>query len=174
MQQQQLLVAFFCVCVLVFCPYAIFTSYSGTRINTLKHAPIIFRHNAMTLTIDGDGYRNLVFDCPVPDDNALSKYIPTISDADVLVNGSSGRRLSFEDLVELDPKLIRFNHSEEVYNLFPLHVNMSEILTNISRLVPINVSIPPTIAFYPQRSFTMIIKQDGASPTQNAQTRKVQ
>ncbi len=149
MRQRQILVVFLCVCVLVFCPYASFILYSGTRISSSKQPPSTLRHTAMTLTIDGDGYQNLVFDYPVVHDVADSNYIPTISDSDVLVNGSTGRRLSFEDLVELDPKLIRFNHSEGVYHLFPLHVNMSEMFTNMSRMLPINkVSTPQTAAFY--------------------------
>ncbi len=43
----------------------------------------------MTLTIDGDGFQNLVFDYPVVHDVADYNYIPTILDGDVLVNVST-------------------------------------------------------------------------------------
>ncbi len=134
MRQRQILVVFFCICALVFCPYAIYTAYFNTGIPTSER---IFIHNTMTLTIDLRGYRNLVFDYPVVDDGADSNYIPTIPETEVIFNGSAGRRLSFNDFVQIDPKLIRYDHSKEVYHLFPLYVNMTEILTNISRMAPI-------------------------------------
>ncbi len=138
MRQWQRLVAVLCICVLAFYAYAIFTAYSVTGISTSERVSRILIHNAMTLTIDRGGYRNLVFDYPVVEGRVEPNYIPTISETEMMANGSSERRLSFADLVELDPKLMRFEHSEEVYNLFPLHVNLSEIFQNISRMTPIS------------------------------------
>ncbi len=138
MRQWQRLVAFLCICVLAFYAYAIFTTYSGTGISTSERVSRILVQNAMTLTIDRGGYRNLVFDYPVVEGRVDPNFTPTISETEVMASGSSERRLSFADLVELDPKLMRFEHSEEVYNLFPLHVNMSEIFQNMSRMMPIS------------------------------------
>ncbi len=126
MRQRQRLVAFLCICVLAFYAYAIYTAYSNTGTPISERVSRILIHNAMTLTIDRGGYRSLVFDYPVVEGQVDPKYTPTISETEVMANGSSERRLSFADLVELDPKLMRFEHSEEVYHLFPLHVNMSE------------------------------------------------
>ncbi len=139
MRRRQFLVTFFCVCVLVFCPYAIFTSYFSTPpIPTSERLSRTLIHKVMNLTIDGGGYRNLVFDYPVVDDGVDPSYVPTIPDTEVMVNATSGRRLKFEDLVELDPALIRFQHSKGIYHLFPLHVNMSQIFRNMSRMLPIS------------------------------------
>ncbi len=125
MRQRHFLVLFFCVCVLIFCRYAIYTAYSSTGIPTSERLSRILIHNIMILTINQGGYRDLVFDYPVVDGMADSNYIPTIPETEVLVNGSSGRRLSFDDFIQIDTKLIRFDHSKEIYNLFPWHVNMT-------------------------------------------------
>ncbi len=137
---------FFCVFVLVFCVYLIFTSYSSTpSIPTSERLSRTLIHKVMNLTIDGGGYRNLVFDYPMNDDGVDPSYVPTIPDTEVMVNATSGRRLRFEDLVELDPKLIRFQHSKGIYHLFPLHVNMTQIFRNMSRMLPKSkVSLSPS------------------------------
>ncbi len=149
MRQRHFLVLFFCVCVLIFCRYAILTVYSSTGIPTSERLSKTLIHNIMILKIDRDGCRNLVFDYAVVDDVEDSNYIPTIQETEVLINGSSGRRLSFNDFVQIVPKLIRFDHSKEIYNLFPLHVNMAEILKNIRRMATITkVSLSLYVLFY--------------------------
>ncbi len=149
MRQRHFLVLFFCICVLIVCRYAIFTAYSSTGIPTSERLSRILIHNIMILTINQGGYRDLVFDYPVFDDGADSSYIPTIPETEVLVNGSSGRRLSFSDFVQIDPKLIRLDHSKKIYNLFPLHVNVTEMLKNMSRMAQITkVSLSFYVLFY--------------------------
>ncbi len=138
MRRRQFLVTFFCVCVLVFCIYDTLALYFSTPpTSTSERHTRTLIHKVMNLTIDEGGYRNLVFDYPVVDDGVDPSYIPTIPDTEVMVNETTGRRLRFEDLVELDPKLIRFQHSKGIYHLFPLHVNMSQIFRNMSSMLPI-------------------------------------
>ncbi len=151
MRRLKLFCLLVCISVILFVPYVILTVFLNQIAPERLSVSCI--QDVMKLRIDRDGFQKLAFEYPVSTSIEDSWNLPKIPDVAVMVKGPNGLKLTFEDLVQLDPRLIKLQLSKEVYNLFPVDVDMKETIANISRKLPIStVSILETYLQSPLKS----------------------